>query len=218
MTDISRVFAALGIAAMMCLPMTATVSAQAARSLPARLAPATRDSLRSAIDSAQAAGIPAEPLYAKIDEGLLKGANDSVIVAAVRALTARLRDVIGVLGTSSSTGDLLAGASALKAGLTPAQLRRLREARIAGGTGARGSLAGALVTAADLASRGVPSGRAVDALVSLLARNASDDILLWFRRDVDREISRGIEPGMAAQSTLEAIGASLPHAGVSRPP
>jgi hypothetical protein len=157
------------------------------------------------LDSARAVGLPVEPLEAKIDEGLLKGADDAPIVNAVRGLAMRLTEARRVLGATASTGDMVAASSALFAGLTPAQVGRLRDARATAGETPRGSLAAALVAAADLAARGVPRGAAVDALASLLTRNAGDELLFRFSAEVDREIGRGTSPLQATETTLRTI-------------
>src|ERR1700759_1106107 len=71
------------------------------RTLPDKLAPATRTTLERLIDSARTAGIPSIPLYDKVSEGVLKGGDDDRIVRAVRTLARELSDARGIFGPSA---------------------------------------------------------------------------------------------------------------------
>src|SRR4051812_23206451 len=94
-----------------------------AQSLPAQLAPATRDSVQRLLDSARAERLPAEMLSAKAAEGVLKGADDRRILRAVRQLHLELRTAVSLL-PSAPAATLSAAATALHSGLTAPALRK----------------------------------------------------------------------------------------------
>ena len=151
----------LGVLALACLVAAPrAVRAQDAR-LDARLDARTRDAVSRIIDSARDAGIPGEPLVQKALEGASKHAEDARIVSAVRMLARELGDARAALGASSSDAEIIAGASALHAGIAPAALTRMRASR------AQGSLTVALAVLADLVARGVPGDTATSVISAL---------------------------------------------------
>src|SRR5262245_624640 len=99
--------------------------AQATTTLPARLNADTRVAIERLIDSARTAGLPVSPLADKAAEGVLKGADDQRILSAVRTLARELGEARNLLGSPRDHGLLTALASALHAGASPAELRRL---------------------------------------------------------------------------------------------
>ena len=186
--------------------MTQRAGAQQAV-LPERLGSTTRASIERLADSLRGVGLPTQPLYAKAAEGVLKGADDSRIVAAVRTLARELGEARAALGDESNDAELIAGASALHAGSPPATLRRLRES---GGTRrAKGTLAVPLVVLADLASRGIPATVAGASLEALAARNASDDQFTALRAAIERDIDAGRAPIDAANARTRALLGSI---------
>ena len=166
-----------------------------AADLPSQLSPATRQAIARLGDSLRAAHLPDEPLYSKAAEGLLKGADDVRILAAVRALARELGEARAALGASVDDADLLAGASALHVGATPATLGQLREThRTAASGSGRTSLATALVALTDLLTRRVPPPTAAAAIESLVARGAPADDFAALRAAVERDIGAGRTP------------------------
>lgn len=159
-----------------------------------RLDPDTRSIVASVVDSARSTGLPAEPLIQRALEGATKGAPGTRIVAAVRRLAADLGVARTALGSRSSAPELEAAAAALRAGAAPQLLTQLRDVR-------RPPLTMALSVLADLVSTGVPVDSA-SAVVLALAPNTGDADLVEFRRAVERDISLGVPPGVAA-----AVGA-----------
>lgn len=185
---------------------------QQATTFPARLQPAARAALERLADSARAGGLPDGPLYAKAAEGVLKGADDARIVGAVRALAREMETARSALGADASGAELVAGASALHAGVAPDELRRLAAARRGGGRGAATparSLAMPLVVMADLVTRGVPASAAASSIDALLARGVSDGGLAALRLDVERDILDGHAPQAAAAARTRALAAGL---------
>lgn len=160
-----------------------------------RLTPEARALATSVIDSAQVAGLPAEPLVNRALEGASKSASAPLIASALRRLAADLGRARQSLGAAAGTAELTAAADALRAGASPAVLQRLRDA-----LGVR-RLAVPLGVTADLTTRGVPPDTAA-ALVITLARSVEDAQLLAFQRDVERDIALGAPPLAAASGRL----------------
>jgi hypothetical protein len=187
--------------------------AQDAR-LASRLDVETRVAVERIVDSARAARLPAEPLIVKALEGASKSAPGERIVIAVRTLAGNLSVARDALGTSSADAEIVAGASALHAGIPAEALRALRGRR------ARQQLAVPLAVLADLVARGVPRDTASAVVLALAQRGARDAELIAFRKDVEHDIGLGAPPAtaasvravsgdnVAAPSGLEAGGAT----------
>lgn len=166
-----------------------------ARAQDPRLVPLLDDSTRArveaVVDSARRAQLPVEPLIDKALEGARKRAPAPRIVAAVTALSDRLRVARAALGGNAES-DLIAGAVALQASVGPHALADLREARPGR------PLAVPLVVLSDLVTRGVPADTAI-ALVLLVARaELSDDAFLDLQRSVQNDVRAGANPATAA--------------------
>ena len=196
-----RLLAPLALALLALGPRA--LAAQDAR-LDARLDASTRDAVVAIVDSARGAGVPGEPLVQKALEGASKHADDARILAAVRMLARELGDARAALGPSSSDAEVVAGASAMHAGIAPAALTRMRAAR------AQGSLTVALAVLADLVARGVPGDTATSVISALTVAGAPDAELLRFRQGVERDIAQGATPaaalGVQARTVIPARG------------
>ncbi len=161
-----------------------------------RLDAGTRPLVAALLDSARAAGLPAEPLVQRALEGTIKGAPGDRIVAAVRRLAADLGRARDALGPAASPPELEAGAAALRAGAAPAVLTELRRTR-------RQPLTVPLAVLADLVASGVPADSAATAVLAL-APSARDADLVEFRRAVERDIALGAPPAAAASVRVNA--------------
>jgi len=183
---------------------TSRAAAQAPpdRTLPAPLSAPTRATLLGLIDSARVAGLPVDPLYSKVREGVFRSADEGRVIAAVQRLRHDLTDARSALGDSVGEEEIAAGANALRAGIRPAELSRLSDAR---GRTDRHPLTVALVVLADLATRGVPPTLAAASVNELVARNVSDGSLLSFRQNVERDMVSG----RSAASALDARTRSM---------
>ena len=183
---------------------TSRAAAQAPpdRTLPAPLSAPTRATLLGLIDSARVAGLPVDPLYSKVREGVFRSADEGRVIAAVQRLRHDLADARSALGDSVGAEEITAGANALRAGIRPAELSRLSDAR---GRTDRHPLTVALVVLADLATRGVPPTLAAASVNELVARNVSDGSLLSFRQNVERDLIGG----RSAASALDARTRSM---------
>ena len=182
---------------------TATMRAQEVdRTLPSQLSAPTRATLERLIDSARVAGLPVDPLYSKVREGVFRGADEPRVLAAVQRLTRDLADASSALGDSAGAEEIAAGANALRAGLRPTDLSRLRESR---GRRPDHPLTVALVVLADLATRGVPPAMAAASVNELVARNVSDGSLLSFRQNVERDLVGGRSAAAALDARTRAM-------------
>lgn len=164
-----------------------------------RLAEPYRSQVDAVLDSARAADLPTEPLVDRALEGASKAAAGERIVAAVRRLAGELRAARAALGPRSGAAEIVAGASAIRAGAAPADLARLRALR-------RGqSLTVAAAVLADLVAVGVPADSAVAAVLAL-AQRLDDAEYVAFRRNVERDIALGASPVAALGVRLTSTG------------
>jgi hypothetical protein len=177
--------------------MVSSVELEAQRApLPARLGPESRIVIERVIDSARTAGLPTEPLTDKVLEGVLKGADDQRIVLAVQSLVRELGTARTVLGDASNTALLGATASALHAGVSASELRRLVRPPGDATTDA-GVLTSALVVLVDIVAKRVPAGTAVSAIADMLQRGAPERQFVALRSEVEQDIIAGRPPESA---------------------
>lgn len=206
---IAAVAAPLSLKAQTTQPLTAQPSPdrRTGAPLPDKLSAATRASIQRLVDSLTAERLPAFALRDKAAEGVLKGADDARVMVAVQSLAQRLRESRTVLGVAAGEEELLAGASALYAGVPGSGIARLASSqRKRSAT----SLSVPLTVLAELASSRVPSDVALASVEQLLSRGARDVDFGAFRLSVERDIRQGRAPRDAAttgvQSTLRGIG------------
>jgi hypothetical protein len=156
-----------------------------------RLDARTRAAVIRVIDSAYAAGLPADPLVSKALQGAAMRAPTDRIVKAVEQLAQRLNVARTVLGESALTSELDAGAEALQAGVSPEALAKLRKDRPGQ------QLTVALGVLADLIGSGVPAETATSSVLALTKAGMADEQLVAFRREVERDIGIGAPPAAA---------------------
>jgi hypothetical protein len=137
-----------------------------------------------------------------VREGVFRSADEPRVVAAVQRLARDLGDARLALGDSANAEEITAGANALRAGLHPADLSRLRESR---GRRPDHPLTVALVVLSDLATRGVPPAMAAASVNELVARNVPDGSLLSFRQNVERDLVGGRSPASALDARTKAL-------------
>jgi hypothetical protein len=184
-----------------------TVRAQQSTSSLSQLTRPAQNVIHLAADSLTAEGLPGDALVAKAAEGVLKGADETRILFAVRRLSIELREARSALGTRASSSEIIAAASALHAGASADVLRQMRA--LAAPDGAQGRLAVPLVVLADLVSRGTPVKVAGESVLSLLAHHATDADLQSLRADVERDILSGGDPASAAIARSRALSETL---------
>jgi len=158
-----------------------------------RLDARTRAAVERVIDSAQTAGLPAELLVDKALQGAAMGARGDAIVKAVRLQAERLDVARDALGPSSHHTELDAAVAALQAGVQPEALARIRSDR------QKQPLAVPLGVLADLIGRGVPTKDATQTVLTLTRAGTTDEQLLAFQREVERDIGIGAPPAAAVE-------------------
>ncbi|HUK22833.1 MAG TPA: hypothetical protein VLV45_14940 [Gemmatimonadales bacterium] len=180
--------------------------------LAARASPEVQAAVVPVLDSARAQGLPVEPLEEKVLEGVTKSASPDRIAAAVRRLAADLAAARTALGDRASTRELEAGAGALRAGITPRDLTRMRAAR------KDDDPAVALEVATDLVSQGVAAESAAAVVLNVVSAGASDGDLEQMRAAVARDIAGGVPPSVAAALRGRALSAPAPQRDASPEP
>jgi hypothetical protein len=208
------------LGALVCIAIASVAGAQAGTSSDAASAPKLPPAVEAAVnriaDSARTRGLPTDPLYAKAAEGVLKGADASRILDAVRGLAHDLDGARQALGTAASTAELVAAASLLHAGMTPAQLTRLT--RAAGDRPNPDQLVMPFVVLADLVARHVSADVALSSIESLVSRGAPDAQFANLRVAVERDIASGQRPDAAVQTRSAAVLRTLEPRPGARPP
>lgn len=179
--------------------------AQDAR-LQRRLDPGTARAVETQLDSARSDRLPTEPLIRKALEGRTKGADSARIVAAVRSLREALMQSRTALGASAGEPELVAGANALRAGLSGGQLAAVRRER-------EGSVRVPLEVMTDLVARGIRPADAALAVERLIRVGRDDGDLVRLRDQIDQDI----RTGMAAAAALDRRLSGIPAAGPPRP-
>jgi hypothetical protein len=177
----------------------ATASAQNVDPRLSKLDARTRSAVAAIIDSARVMDLPTAPLIDKALEGAAKRANGSQIVSAVRTFVVQLGQARSALGMTSTEGELIGGAQAIRAGIPVQQLERLRKVR----PGVQ--IAAALTVVSDLVAREVPMDTAVSVVAHLVRVAASDDQLLGVRAEIENDILVGLPPAVAATSRGDAL-------------
>jgi hypothetical protein len=168
-----------------------------------RLDPPIRSAVVPMVDTAGRAGLPVGPLIDKALEGQTKGAPPDRIAVAVRGLAARVGEARDALGANATPMDLAAGASALRAGVSPAVLTALRGAR------PQQPLAVPLGVIAELVARGVSPDTASSAVLALARKGATDANLVTLRQDVDQDLAAGVAPSVSAVQHAADLGGTL---------
>ena len=169
--------------------------------LGARLDAETAAAVAAVIEAAREKGLPTEPLIDRALEGAGRLAAGPRIVASVQSLAADLETVREALGAGSSPAELVAGASALSAGVRPDTLARLRAAR------PQQSLVVPLVVLTDLVTRRVPIDTAGAAVLAATRAHVRDQELMRLRHRIDFDIRAGASPGKATiERTRNLIG------------
>jgi hypothetical protein len=145
--------------------------------------------------------LPADVLYDKAAEGVLKGADDARILAVVRGLARRLREAHTLLGATARSDDLTAASTALYAGVPPTIIKRAAAAREEKPSAPPLSLTLTVLTA--LVSQQVPAEVAASSIDALVSRGARDFDLQEFQRSVELDIQGGGAPREATTSGMQ---------------
>ncbi len=115
------------------------------------------------------------------------------------------------LGTVASSDEIKAAASAVHAGVPAVELGKMKKR-----SGLRRSLTLPFTVVADMVSRGVPVGTAVDAVKSLVGAGAKDKDINEFQRNVKEDIQQGASPAAAAETRAKTAGGTKPDGELDR--
>ncbi len=190
------------------VPTGLTAQDVAAR-LDGRVAPEVRQAVRGIAADAAARGLPVEPLVQKAIEGGAKGVPADRVIAAVRAVAARLAEAADALRgadiAAPGTDVVEGGADALNAGLSTGQVRALVLA-------SRPPYDPALTlrVAATLAALGVPPKQALTLVLGVISAGRAPGDLLGLPGQVQAGVARGATPAQAAAGLNRAAGGSPP--------
>jgi hypothetical protein len=177
--------------------------------LDARVAPAVRSAVQDIAADAAARGLPTEPLVEKAIEGGAKRVPSERLIAAVRALAARLgeaADAVRAGGIASPAAEVVeGGADGLSAGLSAAQVTDLVRASHQGYEPAL-----VLRVAATLAALGVPASQTVQLVEGMMSAGRTPGDLLGLPGDVQAGVASGSTPAQAAAGLARAAGGTPP--------
>lgn len=154
--------------------------------------------IEAVVEEAAREGIPSEPLYDKALEGAAKRVPPPRVVDALTEYAGRLGRARDLVGPEVGTPWMVAGADALRRGVTPGAVRDVvRESR------ARSPMA--LVVLGDLVETGVREGRALDLVRQAIAGGPRDDDLLAVPAALRRLVRQGDTTPEAARRILRAL-------------
>jgi hypothetical protein len=167
--------------------------------LASRLDEGTRNAVVALVNQAQRDGLPVEPLVDVSLEGAQKRASGALIVKAVRNRLHDLTAAREALGPSSTSAEVMAGAEALRRGISVEQLEQVRASR----AGVR--VASSLTALGHFLASGVPPDTAIAITKALVRVAASDDQVLGVARDVETDIRAGRPAEVAASTRVRAL-------------
>ena len=173
-----------------------TARTRAERVLP----PAVFRDVSALADQVSSSGIPDEPLFNKALEGMAKRVPPARLFPAIQAYAGRLGDARGALGPAATVPLLVAGADALRRGVSSDALGSLDRNR--------GRSPMAILVLAELVESGVPVDRALAVLREAMAQQAGDDRILNIPARIRNMIRNGTAPTDAADRIRRLLGTS----------
>lgn len=155
--------------------------------------------LRTLITTATARGVPADPLLAKVREGVAKGSDRERVREAVRVLGARLESAATALAPVYSGSELTAGAGALQSGVSPGTLREMRR------VWPDRPVTVPLGVLTEMVADGVPLKLAGTKLRELMQRGATGAQLVALGTSIRDDIAAGYAPGTALELRSKGV-------------
>jgi hypothetical protein len=200
-------------AALTVLICIAAVARGAAGQDASALVPGDREAsaeLAKIIEATTMSGLPVDPILAKIRYAVLVAhASAPRIVAAARAIAARLEEARNALAPRADSMDIAAGAEALYCGVSRKALQNVRKASL------NRPVAVPLGVLAQLVVSGVPETRASKYVTDLIKHGATTDQLLALGNDVNSDVAMGTRASNALELRMSRLNAVLgiPTAG-----
>jgi len=177
--------------------------------LDGRVPPEVRRAIQDIAADAAARGLPTEPLVQKAIEGGAKRVPAERLIAAVRALAARLAeatDAARVGGLATPQADVVeGGADGLSAGLATGQVSELVRA-----SHTPYDAALVLRVAATLAALGVPTTQTVGLIEGMIKDGRSLSDVLALPGEVQAGVAGGATPDQAADGIAHGRGNGPP--------
>jgi len=177
--------------------------------LDGRVPPEVRRAVQDIAADAAARGLPTEPLVQKAIEGGAKRVPAERLIAAVRALAARLAEATDAAragGLATPQADVVeGGADGLSAGLATGQVSELVRA-----SHTPYDAALVLRVAATLAALGVPPKQTVQLVEGLMKDGRSATDLLGLPGEVQAQVAGGETPTQAAEGAAHGGGNGPP--------
>jgi hypothetical protein len=195
------------------LPIALRVAAQdAGARLDGRVPAEVRRAVQEIAADAATRGLPTEPLVQKAIEGGAKRVPAERLIAAVRALAARLAEATDAAragGLATPQADVVeGGADGLSAGLATGQVSELVRA-----SHTPYDPALVLRVAATLAALGVPTKQTVQLVEGLMKAGRSPSDLLGLPGEVQAQVAGGETPAQAAEGAARGGGNGPPGRG-----
>jgi hypothetical protein len=160
-------------------------------------------SIEALVAEAREAGIPVAPLYDKALEGAAKRVPAGRVLPALGEFSSRMRTARGLMEGIPSSAAIVAGADALRRGVSH---QAISDVSRAGGS----RTAVALLVAGDLVAAGVTGERALHMIREALARTRDEGGLLDVPATLRRLVREGAVPRDAAEEMLKAMRDGTP--------
>jgi hypothetical protein len=168
-----------------------------------------RQAVERVIAQAEAKGLPVQPLISKAMEGVTKQASGSAIRMAVTSQAERLEQARALLAPSPSVAEMVSGADALKNGVPPAMLKRIRAA-----WPRSQSVVMPLDVLTELVARGIKPNQALDQITTLMASGATPSHIAGLGASVQSDVAAGLAPDAALEVRARGVMSLLPSPAV----
>ncbi len=152
------------------------------------------------VDRARNLGLPADPILAEAQKGVLFRAASARIVAAAQSVAKRLELARAALAPSPTPADIAAGESALSIhGVSSEQLRAVRA------VSPNRPVAVPIGVLAQLVASGVPASQATSIVTDLMRRGATNVQLVALGADVNADVAAGTRADAALGVRLNGL-------------
>jgi hypothetical protein len=148
-------------------------------------------------------GLPLEPILAKVQYAVMVRAPAPRIVAAARAIAARLEDARAALAPHPTPLDITEGEKALGAGVSAKSLQDVRR------VSANKPYLVPLGVLAQLVASKVPEQQATKYVMDLIKRGATADQLAALGNDVNADVTLGRAATSALEMRMNRLNAVL---------
>lgn len=156
------------------------------------------------VEATRMGGLPVDPILAKVRYAVLVAhAPAQRIVAAARAIAARLEDARNALAPHPTPTDIAAGEDALSSGVSRKALQDVRK------VSTNKPVAVPLGVLAQLVVSGVPEKRAAKYVTDLISRGASAEQLVALGNDVNADVALGSRASNALELRMNRLNAVL---------